>query len=226
MNNWVAKPLHAFECKVLYDFWKPTMGKQLMKFLRTHLILISDSTAPGVSGSKSVISTFGQAEEAIIKWYYSGVWMKTWNNDENRNICLQHIDDASAYEGIEIKKMETTWYFFLQDPHDFQEKLYVWWIQVNAKMRVWEEGVKRPITQEARFLVAVQSKVKNEKGEYILTDEMKEQALSMARDYYRDFTKDAGNLKIEIELNVDKKFIDHVVCPDGIVPGITDQGVQ
>lgn len=85
-------------------------------------------------------------------------------------------------------------------------------------MRVWEEGVKRPITQEARFLVAVQSKVKNEKGVYILTDEMKEQAISMARDYYQDFTKDAGNLKIEVELTVDRKFIDHVVCPDGIVP--------
>ena len=225
MNDWVAKPLHAFECKVWYDFGNIKMGKKLIKFASNHLILISDSINPGV-GSKSVIPTFGQAEEAIIKWYYSGNWMKTWDNDEDRNKWLQHIDDKSYYEGIEIKKMETTWYIFLQDPREFQEKLHVWWIQVNAKSRAWQEGIKRPFVREERFLVAVESQVKNEKGVYIQTDEMNEQALSMVRDYYEIVKKGAWGLKIEVDLSVDKKYVDHVVCPDGIVPDMTDQGVQ
>lgn len=220
MNHWIAKPLYVFENKVWYDFGKITIGKKLLKFVSNHLIIISDSINPGVVGSKSVISTYAQAEEAIIKWYYSGSWIKTWNNDEDRNKWLQYIDDKSYYEGIEIKKMETTWYIFLQDPRDFQEKPYVWWIQVNAKSKAWQEGIKRPFVREERFLVAIESKVKNEKGLYILTDDMKEQALSMVRDYYEVSKESAWGLKIEVEMSVDKKYIDHVVCPDGIVPGV------
>ncbi len=224
-KHWVAKPLHVFENNVWFDFGKPAMGIKLIKFLSNHLILISDTINLDCA-SKPVISTFAQAEEATTKWYYSGNWMKTLSNDEQRNKCIQHIDDKSYYEGIQIKKMETTWYIFLQNPLDFKEKLYVWWIQVNAKKRVWEEGIKRPHTFEERFLVAIESKVKNEKGVYMLTDEMKEQALSLVRDYYEECKKTVWGLKIEVELSVDKKYIDHVVCPDGIVPGITDQGDQ
>ena len=216
MNDWVAKPLHAFENKVWFDFGKPKM----VKFACNHLLLISDSIKPGCA-SKRVISTFAQAEEAIIKWYYTGNWIKTWYNDVDRNKWLQHIDDKSYYEGIEIKKMETTWYIFLQNPRDFQDNPHVWWIQVNAKSRAWQEGIKRPFVRDERFLVAVESKVKNEKGVYIQTDEMNEQALSMVRNYYDVSNKSAWGLKIEVDLSVDRKYIDHVVCPDGIVPDIT-----
>jgi hypothetical protein len=196
---------NAFECEVRFGFNKPTKRKYLFK----HLVLdcgIVDSRNP-------IISSFSQAEASIIKWYNSGRWMKICGNDKDREEWSRYLNDTTAFDEIEITKMEKTWYYFLQTPQDYMDRLDVFWIQVNSNLRIWVESVKRPIINKERILVAIPSKEKNQYGCYMLTDDMKEQAVSFVRDYYT-YALNMENLKAEIKLCVDRSDKECVVCAD------------
>ena len=195
----------VFECKLSFGFNKP----RGIRYGTNHFILVCSNRS-----FDTVISSFSQAEASITKWYNSGVWLKSLGNDKDRENRLPFINDASAYEGININKMEKTWYQFLQNPYDFQERVGIFWIQVNAKVKIWVEDVKRPITQKERVLVAIPSKNMDEDGYYKLTDDMKEQAISMTRDYYNRYTEEADIMKVEVNLSVDRKEISDVICAE------------
>ena len=213
---------NVFECEVRYRVNKP----KIICFLCKHLILdcgISDYKR----GMKPTITRFSQAETSIFEWYNSGGWTKIICSEKDREEWRKYINVPSAFEEIEIRKMEKTWFIFLQDPNDYQDRLDVCWIQVNSVLRIKEESNKRPKVNRERFLVAIPSTEKNQDGYYVFKDDMKEQAISMVRDHYSyALEKDCKKMKVDVELFTDRKFIDYVVCPDGIAPGITDQGVQ
>ena len=196
---------NAFECKVWFGFNKPTIKKYLFK----HLILDC-----GITGDRnSIISSFSQAEAYINNWYNSGGWMKICGNDKDREEWSKYINDTSAFDKIEITKMEKTWFYFLQNPHDYFDRPDVFWIQVNANLRIWVESVKRPIINKQRVLVAIPSTEKNQYDCYMLTDDMKEQAVSIVKDYYTKVIK-IENLKAEIEVSAERRHKDCVVCAD------------
>lgn len=194
---------NAFECKVWFGFNKPT----IKKYLFNHLVLDC-----GIIGNVNpIISSFSQAEEYITKWYNSGGWMKICGNDKDREEWSKFINNTSAFGEIEITKMEKTWFYFLQPPQDYVDRPDVFWIQVNANLRIWVESVKRPIINKQRVLVAIPSTEKNQYGYYILTDDMKEQAISIVRDYYTKVLK-KENQKAEIEVSAERRHKDCVVC--------------
>jgi hypothetical protein len=139
--------------------------------------------------------------------------MKICGNDKDREEWSRYLNDTTAFDEIEITKMEKTWYYFLQTPQDYMDRLDVFWIQVNSNLRIWVESVKRPIINKERILVAIPSKEKNQYGCYMLTDDMKEQAVSFVRDYYT-YALNMENLKAEIKLCVDRSDKECVVCAD------------
>ena len=192
----------AFECKVWFGFNKPTIKKYLFR----HLVLGCGITSNG----NPIISSFSQAEAYLIKWYNSGGWMKICGNDKDREEWNKFINDTSAFDEIEITKMERTWFYFLQNPKDYVDRPDVFWIQVNANLRIWVESVKRPIINRKRVLFAIPSTEKNQYGCYMLTDDMKEQAVSIVRDYYTKELK-MENLKADIEVSAERSHKDCVV---------------
>jgi len=200
MNYKEAYTHHVFECEVRFGINKPMIKKYLFK----HLVLDC-----GIVNN----SSFSQAEASIIKWYNSGGWMKICGNDKEREEWSKYINDTSAFGEIEIVKMEKTWYNFLQAPQDYVDRADVYWIQVNSNLRIRVESVKRPMLNKERILVAVPSKEKNQYGCYMLTDDMKEQAVSIVRDYYT-YALNMENLKAEIKLCVDRSDKECVVCAD------------
>lgn len=192
----------AFECKVRFGIKYP-------KYVFKHLILDCGI----VDNRKPIISSFSQAEASIIEWYNSGEWMKVCGNDKDREEWSKYINDTSDFGEIEIYKMEKTWFYFLQNPHDYMDRSDVYWIQVNSTLRIWVESVKRPIVNKVRTLVAIPSKEKNQNGYYMLTDDMKEQAVSIVRDYFTSFLK-KEYLKAEVEVSADRRDKECVVCVD------------
>lgn len=198
----------AFDCEVRFRVNKP----KVICYLFKHLIL-DCGIVDYRPGLKPIISSFSQAEASIIEWYDSGGWMKICGSDKDREEWCKHINDASAFDEIEITKMEKTWFNFLQDPHDYIDRQDVFWIQVNAQLKVWEESVRRPIVNRDRILVAIPSKERNQYGYYMFTDDMKEQAISMVRDYYSyDIEKNCVHPKVDVELSADRSYKDCVVC--------------
>lgn len=192
----------AFECEVRFGIKYP-------KYLFKHLILDCGI----VDNRKPTISSFSQAEASIIEWYNSGDWMKICGNDSDREEWSKYINDTSDHGIIEISKMEKTWFYFLQNPHDYIDRSDVYWIQVNSILRIWVESVKRPIVNKVRTLVAIPSKEKNQYGCYVLTDDMREQAVSIVRNYYTNVLKKEC-LKADVEVSADRRYKDCVVCVD------------
>ena len=139
--------------------------------------------------------------------------MKICGNDSDREEWSKYINDTSDFGEIEIYKMEKTWFYFLQNPHDYIDRSDVYWIQVNSTLRIWVESVKRPIVNKVRTLVAIPSKEKNQNGYYMLTDDMKEQAVSIVRDYFTSVLK-KEYLKADVEVSADRRYKDCVVCVD------------
>ena len=141
--------------------------------------------------------------------------MKIISSEKDREVWGKYVNDSSAFEEIEIRKMEKTWFHFLQDPNDFQDRLDVCWIQVNSILRIKEESTKRPIVNRERVLVAIPSSEKNQDGYYVFKDDMKEQAISMVRDYYSyALERDCKNMQVDVELTADRYCKEYVICVD------------
>lgn len=194
----------TFECEVRFRLEKPTFRQFVFK----HLILDCgiDSLSRGLS---PVISTFSQAEATIIEWINSGRWINIWGNDKDREEWSKYINDSSAFGEIEIIKMERTWYYFLQNPQDFINRPNVFWIQVNSNIKINYES--RLFTDKERILVAIPATKDNQNGFYMFTDEMKEQALSIVRNYY-SYTVKREHPEAIIESSIAINLKDCVVC--------------
>ena len=197
----------AFECEVRFRLEKP----MIKWFLFKHLIL-DCGEIDHRRDLKPIISTFSQAEASIVDWFSSGRWLKYCCDDEDMKGWGKYTNDPSAFGEVEIVKMAKKWFYFLQNPQDFMHRPDVCWIQVNSNLRIWVESAKRPITNQGRTLVAIPSTEKNQYGGYMLTDYMKEQAVSIVRNYYSYALKDYP--KADIELSADRKYKDYVVCAE------------
>ena len=201
---------NVFECEVRYRVNKP----KIICFLCKHLIL-DCGIIDHKRGLRPTITSFSQAETSIIEWYNSGGWTKIICSDKDMEEWRKYVNDSSAFDEIEIRKMEKTWFIFLQDPHDNQDRLDVCWIQVNSTLRIKEESTKKPIVNRERFLVAIPSTEKNLDGYYMFKDDMKEQAISMVRDHYSyALEKDCKNMKVDVELSTDRSCKEYVICVD------------
>lgn len=201
---------NVFECEVRYRVNKP----KIICFLCKHLIL-DCGIIDHKHGLKPTITSFSQAETSIVEWYNSGGWTKIICSEKDREEWRKYVNDSSAFEEIEIRKMEKTWFHFLQDPNDFQDRLDVCWIQVNSILRIKEESTKRPIVNRERVLVAIPSSEKNQDGYYVFKDDMKEQAISMVRDYYSyALERDCKNMQVDVELTADRYCKEYVICVD------------
>ena len=105
--------------------------------------------------------------------------------------------------------MERTWYYFLQNPQDFINRPNVFWIQVNSNIKINYES--RLFTDKERILVAIPATKDNQNGFYMFTDEMKEQALSIVRNYY-SYTVKREHPEAIIESSIARNLKDCVVC--------------